>query len=391
MNTLTRNRRRLLFVLHCFHNRGGTEMHTKLLARSLSAEFEVAILYPERGSLWLRRVNGEGDSDDQAIEYPAATVPFPITPYSHKPSELALATALKDFAPDVIHVQHFIYWPLSLIDQLNATGAPVVISFHDYFPITPYFTMQGAEDLESALSPEYVMRIFGQDVREYLQERLGLLKRSIAGTSMQIAPSHYLAKILGDACNIDLRIVEHGIEPFASPVTPYTGTPFRFGCIGSLLPQKGWRELYEAFPEVRKRHNGVELHFYGGGEEPPSKPYQGAFFHDAYDPVQLPEICSQFNVGVIPSVFAETYALVLSELWQARIPVAASKIGALNERVKPGVNGVLFDAHQPHSIAVALCSFLDSNDWRTWVLPAPRTAQSMVDEYRDIYLELLNR
>ena len=36
-----------------------------------------------------------------------------------------------------------------------------------------------------------------------------------------------------------------------------------------------------------------------------------------------------FDVAVIPSVFAETYCLVLSEMWMAGLPVAVSDIGAL--------------------------------------------------------------
>lgn len=383
MNNSTTNKPRLLYVLHCYNNRAGTEMHTKLLARSMSDEFEVAVLYPERGSIWLR-----SESTGTTTEYKSQPVPFPISPYNHPPTRAALAQALKDFAPDILHVQHFIYWPLSLLDQLIQSGVPIVVSFHDYFTITPYFTMQGARTFKDALASEYVSRIFGQDVTEYLTERLALLTDSISKVAARIVPSHYLAQTLSEACALPFRVIEHGIPPLDCAPIRYADPPFRFGFVGSLLPQKGWRELYEAFPEVRKTYPNTELHLFGGGEAAPSNPYPGAFFHGAYEPEELPNICSRFNVGVLPSLFAETHSLVLSELWRAGIPVAASNIGAFTERIKPGINGQLFDPTDSRSITEALKTFLASDNWRTWKIAPPREAQSMVDEYRTLYREL---
>ena len=35
----------------------------------------------------------------------------------------------------------------------------------------------------------------------------------------------------------------------------------------------------------------------------------------------IPKICQEIDVAIIPSVFAETYSLVLSEMWMGGIPV----------------------------------------------------------------------
>ena len=53
---------------------------------------------------------------------------------------------------DVIHVQHFLHWPLTVIDRAVDYGVPVVVSFHDFYAVTPLFTMQGAEDPEQTFT-----------------------------------------------------------------------------------------------------------------------------------------------------------------------------------------------------------------------------------------------
>src|SRR5262249_39906178 len=47
-------RPRLLFVLHSFHIRAGTEEHTRILAEALCDRFDIAYLFPESGAVVLR-------------------------------------------------------------------------------------------------------------------------------------------------------------------------------------------------------------------------------------------------------------------------------------------------------------------------------------------------
>jgi hypothetical protein len=47
-------RPRLLFVLHSFLIRAGTEEHTRILADALCDRFEIAYLFPESGAAVLR-------------------------------------------------------------------------------------------------------------------------------------------------------------------------------------------------------------------------------------------------------------------------------------------------------------------------------------------------
>lgn len=370
---------RLLYILHAFNNRGGTEEHVRTLAKGLADEFDIAILYPEKLQLHLRLPDG------RVGLYPAEEVRFPLTPYQLPLIESSVRQVIESFRPDLVHVQHFIYWPLGILDLVHATGIPAAVSFHDYYPITPYFTMEQVADPHECFSTAGAVKVFGKDISLYLAQRRDLLRESLAKFRCCICPSQALARELGTIYPLPYRIVAHGIVPFAP--LPHEASPtLRFGYVGSLLPQKGWLPLVEAFEKVHARHPGSELHFYGGHRE---LTHPAIHFHGIYDQPDLPRILAGIDVGVIPSVFRETFSLVLSEMWHARVCPAVSAIGALAERVTDGVDGRTFRPGDRESMAETLSWFAEHDEWRAWKMPAVRTASEMCAEYREIYRELI--
>src|SRR5262245_26508854 len=127
---------RLLFLLHQYDNLAGVELHTQALADGLRNRYDVAIAYPAAGQLCLRHAG-------TLRTFPADPPAWPVTPHRAPGTEQGFARILDAVQPDLIHIQHFLHWPLGVIDQAVAAGARVVVSFHDFYAITPLFTMQG--------------------------------------------------------------------------------------------------------------------------------------------------------------------------------------------------------------------------------------------------------
>ena len=50
---------------------------------------------------------------------------------------------------------------------------------------------------------------------------------------------------------------------------------------------------------------------------------------------------AQVDAVVVPSLWYETFSLVVHEAFTAGVPVIASRLGALREKVRHGVNGLL--------------------------------------------------
>lgn len=371
-------RPKILYLVHFYHNRGGVEEHVRALAKGLNDEFELYILAPEEGRLVLIQ-------DGRIIRsYSADKVAWPISPYRQESLESATAQVITEIEPDIIHVQHFLHWHVGVFEQLLSTKIPVVLTFHDYFVITPFYTMQGAGSPEVALTKEYCELIFQADISEYVNKRFNILKDVLNGCRAFICPSKSLSTALSSLLPLEFRVIEHGIESFTPEPSSVANTTTRFGFLGSKLPQKGWMELLKAFQVLRQELPNIELSFFGGGQGAPAAS-PGVSFHPSYGQEDLPRIMSQFDVGVIPSLFPETYSYVLSELWMAGKPVAASRIGSLAERVEEGKTGRLFTPGDISAMIEALRWYAESTEWREWKIARPRLLRDMLEDYRVLY------
>ena len=380
-------RPRVLYLIHSYQHLAGTELHARDLRDALSVDWETWVAFRHDGDrLCVLEPSG-------ATEFLPCDPPlWPVTPYRQPRTEASLQALLARIAPDVIHVQHFILWPLSVLDIVTATRTPVVLSLHDYYAVTPEFTMRQVIDARHCFTSEYAERVFGEDISPYLRERHEILQRSLRQVAAVVAPSKYAAAEVAKVFELRVQVIEHGIRHFAA--TPRRGAPPRnggliFGYVGSLLPQKGWDQLVRAFAIARRRYPEIRLHLWGGTADlPPELAPQVAFF-GAYAPSDLPSILSGIDVGVIPSVFAETFSLTLSELWHAGLPVAVAAIGALSERVVDGVNGRTFPPGDVDALASRLLWFVDNPEWREWHLPPVKDTGAMAAEYDALYRRLV--
>ncbi|NMC62791.1 MAG: glycosyltransferase family 4 protein [SAR324 cluster bacterium] len=374
---------RVLYTMHCYYNRAGTEEHTRSLAKGLSEDFETYIVAPEHERLVLFKDGRE------IIAHPIPSLPWPATPYRSAEFEEAFDRIVKALDPDLIHVQHFFNWPLSVLDQIASFKRPMCISFHDYYAITPHFTMEGTANPLVVTDSRYSKKLFGKDLSNYLQERQEQLRRSLKRFALKIVPSRYLASVLDQVYQGDYTVIPHGIEPFTCTKHDYVDGAPVFGYVGTLLPQKGFAHLGPVFKRLHEEYPNTSLKVFGGGLLAQLALPEAMIMHGAYEPKDLPSIMSQIDIGIITSTFAETFSLVLSEFWQAGIPVAASRIGALAERIKHGENGLLFAPGDEEDMYQTLKSFLISQDWRMWKVPTPRPLEQMLDDYRDLYRQLL--
>lgn len=374
---------RILYFIHCYESHAGVENHMRDLASGIGDRFEVSIAFPTNGDSITVVRPGYG-----RLTFAADTPIWPLTPYRLPITEKSIARLVDVIKPDVCHVQHFLHWPLSLYDQLRSFKLPIVASYHDYYAITPHLTMENVGNPVDTISKEYSLRIFGQDISQYLAERRRILTQSIEKLSVCAVNSPFLERTMKCVFPREYRIVEYGIEPFSVTRRPASGD-LRFGYLGNLTPQKGWDIAVDAFEKAHAEYPGTELHLYGWHGNAKIRPGPGIFYHGVYDSSALAEILAGIDVAIIPSRFAESYSIVLSELWMAGIPPVVSDIGAMGERVKDGVNGKKFPASDAAALCNVLCWFLTNNDWKTWSFPRPRTIPQMADEYNRLYCELM--
>jgi glycosyltransferase involved in cell wall biosynthesis len=248
---------KLLYILHNYFNRAGTEDHVKSLALGLASEFDIFILFPQQSEICLLHPDGRQERFQGALPV------WPQTSYRIPAMNQTLAKVLELIRPDLIHIQHFLNWPLSILDQIAETRIPFALTLHDYYTITPYYTFEDVQDPEDCFRADYSLRVFKVDFSPYLTERRKLLSKSLSYAKAVIAPSQFLASAIQKIFPITIRVIEHGAYEFEPRMKTESQGDLRFGYLGGLIPQKGWDLLLTAFLEVNKTFHRTELHFYG--------------------------------------------------------------------------------------------------------------------------------
>ena len=294
----------------------------------------------------------------------------------------SLNKILYEIKPSLVHVQHFLNWHIGVLEDLVSYGVPVVMSFHDYYALTPVFTLEGAEDPPKCFSPEYSKKIFGKDLSPYLSARRSSILKSLSSFSKLIAPSSSLVQDLRSVYPFRYEVIEHGIKPFPLGHTASQTKKLRFGYLGGLVRQKGIADLLQGFELARTKNANIELHVHGGKLDPEP---DGVISYGHYNQDDLTAVLNTFDVGVIPSIFRETFCLALSEMWRAEKPVMASNIGSLKQRIEHQKNGYLFQFGNVLEISNGILWFAGNDDWKNWKMPPVKLATEMVKEYESIY------
>lgn len=376
---MNKRKPKILYLTHQYDNKGGVEEFLRSLEKHHAEDFDTSILYPHEDSLILRQ------QGKKLVSLPAQ-VKTGIDPIRATQTEISLDLAIQIVNPDLIHIVHLFNWPSSAALICLQFGLPVVASFHDYYLLTPEFTMQNCDNLDSLVTKDYAERIFGADISEFLIARRDYFKNLISNFSARIVPSDYLENQLKSVFPVEFKKIEYGIEDF-NYLEGTQSVKAKFGYLGRFLPQKGVEILLEAFSKLHSNYPDVELYMYGGEfkEDPP-----GIKSFGQYERKDLTKIISSFEVGIIPSIFAETYCMTASELWHGKRTFIASEIGALKERIKHKNNAYLFNSGSAAELAEAMEWFINNEDWKTWELPTPPLADEMSVKYKLLYQELIN-
>ena len=108
----------------------------------------------------------------------------------------------------------------------------------------------------------------------------------------------------------------------------------------------------------------------------------------SYEVRQLRQRMARVDWCVVPSVWPEAFGLVLSEAWMFGRPVICSDVGALAERVRHGVNGLLFNVGDARALADTMrraCT--ERSLWPSLAanIAPPSSDRAMASAFLDLY------
>ena len=277
----------------------------------------------------------------------------------------AVARFLADHRPDVIHVHHSLWVGLEFLSLARKVLPEVKILYtlHEYLPIC-HARGQLFREAERGIcrdtSPDQCVGCFpNRTVDEFILRRRGF-RAAFELVDHFVAPSDYLRQRF-----VDWGIAPERISTIANGHTrqrPDVWTPTHspglniFGFFGQFVDAKGIDVLLSAARQVAETGQAVDIRVFGGNKQYASEAYVtkiDAILEDAPEGLQVTEMgpYSRDNVFelmgtvdwvVMPSVWPETFGLVVSEAWDARRPVLAAQAGGLGDRIRDGENGFGF-------------------------------------------------
>ena len=359
--------------------RGGTQQlsHWLFLEMLRDSNFDVYFLAGDLTAGSISAVCSQ-ESAISKIEQATNEFLFPVLSYDHWWQRTDDVRSLKLFEeflqalkPDVVNFHHFMNFGVELITLTRRLlpGSRIIFSFHEYL------TMCAADG-------QLVRRHSNRECEkpEPAQCALCFPDRGIVSFQLRdlwfrshLASVDHFVTVTDEA---KLRYVNWGIPQERITVIENglpngqahqefqknLEKPIQIAFFGQLVDAKGLGTLLDAVEllhesdelNIQVKINGDNINF---ASEKLRRKFENALeFEQAlpndqrileylgpYDRESLPARMSMASWVVIPSTWPETYCLVLSEAWAARVPVIVSDIGALGRRVEEGFNGFKFN------------------------------------------------
>lgn len=407
---------------------GGTEIYTQNLARELSARnHQVFVFYrDDGGSTGQSQVKWEQRDGARLCQVLRAYDPETASPaaqfldtFLNADVEQAFGTFLDEAKPDVVHFQHVALLSYRLIGQAKNAGLPVVLTLHDYWfqcSVSQLVWPNAQVCRGKALGLNCARCVLTARVRPsllpflrplaapLLQVRDALVKGAALEADMLIAPSQFLIQKyieVGFPPEVTIHL-ENGIE--VERIRRYRHRPSSEGCVrfvflGSLAWQKGVHVLVEAFQGIPAEK--ATLQIYGSPAVFPGYSKRLRRMADPHNTSfgglvpneEVGRVFADADVVVVPSLWYENSPVVIQEAFAAGIPVIASGIGALSEKVQHEVNGFLFTPGDVEALREVLDLLIENparlENLRAHI-PEPSTLQEHVTLLKEIYQSLAN-
>ena len=129
---------RILQVVHQYppERIGGTELYTLALARGMTHRgHQVAVFHRAPGAVGLTNTAWEGVPVYRACTGEMTPVSVYRSTFGDTTLSEAFARTLKDFEPDLIHLQHLKGLPTSIVRLAQNQRIPLVSTLHDYWAV----------------------------------------------------------------------------------------------------------------------------------------------------------------------------------------------------------------------------------------------------------------
>ncbi|MBT7410031.1 MAG: glycosyltransferase [Methylococcales bacterium] len=330
------------------------------------------------------------------------------------PGSDLLKSVMKIYPSDIVHIQHTITMGTDIYRVAKEAGKIVIAAIHDFWLLCSRIqrvddTWKLCDGPEDGTKCKECAKDHFQGSEEDWQQRL----------SQHIYMLNRYVDVITVVSN-DLRnyFIKHGVDagklviqhPSVSSVddlwhnSQFTPRPFKPGTIrlayvGTMLVVKGAHILLQAVKSMSEEFRSrVEVSIYGGGDAGYIEYLQDiakempdchvAFMGKYNAKNDLVNIFSQIDAVVIPSIWPETFGMVVEEALASHVPVICTRIGGLQEHFFDNIQGRLFDIKETGQLADIIQEMLENpmmvSSWQRNIRQ-PRLCSEFIADVDNLY------
>lgn len=328
---------------------GGTQFLVKDIVCSLNYKYNFFVFFLDyQGATLNLYCNRKKYSFNYKMDNNFRTVEF-----SNRTMNEILTRIFILFNIDLIHIHHTIAQTFDVAYAAKKLNIPYIVSLHDYYWICPSFNLISCENefcygikeneycgiclLNKLKLNENILGIWRERALEVLSgsQTLVVPSSSTMGIYARVYP-----ELVGK-----FKLIAHGIRKNGNTkrksVVDFNNINIAF--VGSLTHQKGSDIAYKLI--THECNTQFNWFFFGDIHDNRFRNIEqnNVVIYGTYQREDLNDLLYSNNINAVCvlSTVPETYCFVLSEVLEAGIPVIASDIGALSERIIESKGGWL--------------------------------------------------
>lgn len=314
----------------------------------------------------------------------------------------------------IIHIHSLQGFEDEFYQEILSLNIPIIVTLHDWYLICPRVQMFTPWGERCAYTPGKhcpACYLGKTKITKYLKWNNAILsrllflipkirkgteryknhwKKGIAflkGVKKIIAPSEYVKSQFESFGLRGIERIPNGIREIDIKSKTYKR---RLGFVGTIAPHKGLHILLEA---VKGISGDFTLNIFGKiGDKQYFNKWKGLIdnkriFYRGEEQNQK-SIYENIDILIVPSLWEETYGMVIDEAYRAKIPVIASRIGGIPEHIVEGKSGYLFEAGNSNDLKSRINYVLNNYQTIKWKFPSVMDVRKYAENLQEIYTRM---
>lgn len=382
---------------------GGTQLHVKDMMTVMRKTYNVFVAARDLEYLNLTVYT---ENEEVSFHYYIGKAPMYPAFRDKKFAEL-YGKILETFQIDLVHIHHTKDLTLELYYEAEKRKIPVITTLHDYFSVCPSIKMLNccgklcAGNRAEECCEECAQHMYGiyKNI-DYISIWREENKKALQISQKIIVPSESAKKILIEYYTEfqgKFQVVYHGMDKMERK-DQSESRELHVAFIGGISKEKG-SEIASRL--IKSGPNDVKWFLFGmwGYNELSMLDKRNYTKTGLYERHELPDLMEKYQIDVVCllPIWPETYCYTLSEAIMCGVPVIATDIGALGERMRKLQCGWLVSVENAYEETINIIRRIKDKNaeyqfMRKKAIQLPvKTLGEMGDEYLKIYEETIRK